>query len=101
MEETAVIAEALELETDRDHIRAEIDRMLPGELVQCAEELRQELSTRWPALQPLLTQVDGGERIRGGDWQETGLGRDAFLELLRYESMLQHTADRDSTSVTE
>jgi len=101
MEETTVIAEALELETDRNHIRAQINRMLPGELVQCAEELRDELAARWPALHPLLVQIDGGERIRGGDWQETGLGRDAFLELLRYEAMLQHTADRDPTSVTE
>lgn len=101
MDDAAVIAEALELETDREQIRAEVDRMLPGELVQVAEQLRSELASRWPGITPLLVQVDAGERIRGGDWQETGLGRDAFLELLRYESILQHTADRDSTSVTE
>lgn len=101
MDEATVIAEALELETDREQIRADVDRMLPGELVQCAEQLRSEISTRWPQLEPLLVQVDAGERIRGGDWQETQLGREAFLELLRYESILQHTADRDSSSVTE
>jgi hypothetical protein len=101
MDEATVIAEALELETDREQIRADVDRMLPGELVQCAEQLRSEISARWPQLEPLLVQVDAGERIRGSDWQETQLGREAFLELLRYESVLQHTADRDSTSVTE
>ncbi|MFN3648431.1 MAG: hypothetical protein ACK47B_02525 [Armatimonadota bacterium] len=101
MEESTIIAEALELEAAREDAALRATRVLPGELENEIQRLREELAERWPALEPLLGRIDDGDRLRGSDWEETGLGRDAFEEVLWYEALAHQLANPELPSMDE
>lgn len=89
MDETTIIAEALELQAIHRDAEEQIQRLMPLELQEEAQRLRAELPAKWPALEPVLARVDDEDRVRGQDWMETGLGRDAYEAFVRYQAVMR------------